>query len=76
MLKFIRKSSWEGLFSRTSVIWVVFKYSRVSNVKSVRIVIRARIERMEPLFVPSKRSTGTLRYMSRFAIPILILSYF
>jgi hypothetical protein len=43
------------------------KYALVSRKKSVDMVRMARVERMEPRRVPSRRSRGTLRYMSREA---------
>jgi len=44
------------------------KNALVSRKKRVAMVITAIVERMEPRRVPSRRSMGTLRYMSRLAI--------
>ncbi len=46
----------------------VEKNALVSRKKRVAIVITAIVERMEPRRVPSRRSIGTFRYMSRLAM--------
>ncbi len=43
------------------------KKALVSRKKSVSIEIMARVDKMEPRRVPSSRSMGTLRYISREA---------
>jgi len=44
------------------------KNALVSRMKRMVMVATAMVERMEPRLVPSRRSTGTLRYMSRLAM--------
>mmetsp|Transcript_24387 Transcript_24387/g.52710 ORF Transcript_24387/g.52710 Transcript_24387/m.52710 type:complete len:115 (+) Transcript_24387:1675-2019(+) len=49
------------------VLRVEERKALVSRKKRRPMVKTARVERMEPRRVPSRRSTGTLRYMSREA---------
>ena len=67
-LKFTRICESE-LESRAKLVlsWVE-KYALVSRRKRMVMVATAMVERMEPRRVPSRRSTGTLRYMSRLAM--------
>ena len=50
------------------VLSEVEKKALVSRKKRMVMVATAMVERMEPRRVPSRRSTGTLRYMSRLAM--------
>lgn len=68
MLKLTRicESSLES--SARLVLSVEEKNALVSRRKRMVMVMTAMVERMEPRRVPSRRSTGTLRYMSRLAM--------
>ena len=51
---------------------VLAKNERVSNANKLSMANRAAYDNKDPLLVPSNRSTGTLRYMSRPAAHRLI----
>ena len=65
-LTLICESSLESS-ARLVFSWVE-KKALVSSRKRMVMVATAMVERMEPRRVPSRRSTGTLRYMSRLAM--------